>query len=76
MMKFEARIKTVDGGHRVLEHESSYDATAVLEAEINSQLAPGEEIVRVPARALPDALKHDRDLKATVPAITRVREAA
>lgn len=61
-MKFTATIVAADGSTRELAHESRYDATAVLEAEINAQLAPGERIDTRPGQGR----------NVTVPKIARV----
>jgi hypothetical protein len=44
MMKFRATIRTAEGGTRVLDHESRFDATSVLVDEIDALLEPGESI--------------------------------
>jgi hypothetical protein len=69
MMRFRAHIATPDGGTRLVEHESSFDATAVLVSEIERDvLLPGESIA---TKGDPHA-RGPMDRRQQVPAIERV----
>ena len=68
MMRFLATIQTADGGTRVIEHQSHYDATSVLVEHIERDLGPGEHIALKPS-------PHERGApqrRTQVPAIERV----
>jgi hypothetical protein len=67
-MKFHATIVDAAGATRTIEHDSRYDATAVLESEINATLGAGESIKLVGS-------PHERGApskRTQVPAIVRV----